>query len=320
MNSPSARLERDIFNTVIERIDAKWPMAKNLVISGTWIRNAEHLVDSALEVFKPHQVFIGVIADYWGNDNWAKEKFKNISRVEYFGNAYGPHRFESSAVLGKDIVNQYTKNDLALDPVNFKLFLCYQAKPHLHRQWLTHKLIEQQVDHLGWLSLQKNQHENFMFDNLREFNIEQVSSNEELNSKFCWNLGSKNIWQQHFLNIVSETFMDPTWHCCISEKVWKPIIGMRPFVITGHPEAYYWVKKYGFETFDEYWPHIDVAGSKDMYQVTDRIVELIKWFKEFSQAELYSMWLDMQPKLIYNQNRFQEFAKEQQTVIDNLYI
>jgi hypothetical protein len=60
-------------------------------------------------------------------------------------------------------------------------------------------------------------------------------------------LGNLDIWQQHFLNVVGETEFMHWDNMFISEKTWKPILGLRPFVINGQTKIYqYFLAVYRF--------------------------------------------------------------------------
>ena len=128
-------------------------------------------------------------------------------------------------------------------------------------------------------------------------------------------LGRPEYWQNHFLNVVGETdFEDHLW-TYITEKTYKPIIGLRPFVINGQQAVYKKLRKQGFKTFNHYWPHIDIEHC-NIDDIHKNICNLIEWL---SSQNLKQMYIDMLPDLRYNKQRFNEFAVEQKHKMENLF-
>ena len=128
-------------------------------------------------------------------------------------------------------------------------------------------------------------------------------------------IGRLEYWQNHFLTVVSETdFEDHLW-TFITEKTWKPIIGLRPFVINGQSLIYRYLNDNGFKTFNKYWSHIDLETC-NIDNIHENICEVIKFL--YTQ-DMEKMYLDMLPDLRYNKLRFNEFAIEQRYKMENLF-
>ena len=128
---------------------------------------------------------------------------------------------------------------------------------------------------------------------------------------FLWygvTLGQLSIWQQHFLNVISETEFNQWHRRFVTEKTWKPIFGMRPFIIHGQTRIYAWLRDQGFRTFNHYWPHVDVEISEDQHGT---VMSVLHWLCDMSRTDLESMYRDMLPDLHYNRERFLEFSQEQ---------
>ena len=123
-----------------------------------------------------------------------------------------------------------------------------------------------------------------------------------------------DIWQHHFLTIVGETEFNPWDNMFITEKTWKPIFGLRPFLINGQTKIYKYLRDNGFKTFTHYFD-VELEDVKE-FQVHDRIIDALK---SLSNKNLIDMYSDMLPDLRHNRDRFFEFAKEQKIKIDNLW-
>ena len=119
-------------------------------------------------------------------------------------------------------------------------------------------------------------------------------------------LGSLDIWNSHLLTIITETqHLPKVGFPFFSEKIWKPMIGMRPFLCLGDQGSIQYLKNNGFYTFNKLF-----GINNDDITIND-IVNAIKKFNGNS-AEIYDSILD---QLEHNKKRFYEFAEEQKKII-----
>jgi len=63
------------------------------------------------------------------------------------------------------------------------------------------------------------------------------------------------------LHIIGATEFSPDANLFVSETQFKPIIGLRPYLINGNPKTYEWLERQGFKTFNKYFPGIDFCTS-----------------------------------------------------------
>jgi hypothetical protein len=130
-----------------------------------------------------------------------------------------------------------------------------------------------------------------------------------------YDLGPLEVWRHTFLYVNAATEFNPINDLFCQQDVFKPLIGMRPFVINGVQKTYRWLRYNGFKTFNQYWEHIDIEDG----DVHDTIIELIEFLGRMDKIEIMNMYNDMLPDLQYNQQRFYEFAKEQKIKMENLF-
>jgi hypothetical protein len=128
-----------------------------------------------------------------------------------------------------------------------------------------------------------------------------------------------DYWQQHFINLVSETEFLPWDNTFLSEKTFKPILGLRPFLLNGQTQIYSWLRSRGFKTFNHYWSDIKIEDVAE-YEVHPAIVQVVKRLSQLSQDELQSMYRDMLPDLKHNRERFFEFGREQTQLMHNIIL
>ena len=113
-------------------------------------------------------------------------------------------------------------------------------------------------------------------------------------------------------HIVTETiYYDPKLH--LTEKIFKPIIAKRPFILVGAPGNLAYLKRYGFKTFDR-WVDESYDQELDHYIRIEKITAEINRLCNLSPAELKQMHREMQEVLEYN---FQFFYNGFRTVIVN---
>lgn len=194
----------------------------------------------------------------------------------------------------------YTVNEVF--PVSFDYnYLCYQRKMNEHRIVLYDALKDVSK---GIITRGDQQY---------DFNQNQLHNQHSLIT-FVTNdilsLGNMDIWNRSFLNIVSETgqsYFNPVF---LSEKTFKPIIGMRPFLSYGHYQIGEKLKSLGFETFDEdfgYSPSIN--DHENAGQLRDILSQL---------DNLDKLYDKLYPKILHNKNHFKTAYRNELDRLDDL--
>jgi hypothetical protein len=103
-------------------------------------------------------------------------------------------------------------------------------------------------------------------------------------------------------HIVTETvFYDHKLH--LTEKIFKPIVSKRPFILVGAPGNLAYLKSYGFKTFDQ-WIDESYDNELDPDKRISLIVEQIEKLCSMSNAQLNDMYADVKSTVEYNFNHF----------------
>ena len=193
-----------------------------------------------------------------------------------------------------------------LSPTDLKyLFLNYNRKPHKHRIQLVQEFERQNLINLGVVTLGDSQYNlNECIDEYNKYGATDVLGHVDIPND-VYSLGRLDIWQQSFINIVSET-VEQVGLLFLSEKIYKPIIGMRPFIINGSVEIYHWLRTAGFDCFEDLFPVKDIVANPN--KATNIIAATIAQYKNVNLANLYNSIL---PRLLHNRNRFFEYSKNQ---------
>lgn len=108
--------------------------------------------------------------------------------------------------------------------------------------------------------------------------------------------------QRSLIHLVNETiFYDQKHH--LTEKIFQPIVCLRPFILVSSAGALAYLKSYGFQTFDR-WIDESYDDIQDNSQRLDAIVDQVDRLANLSLNELKHMHHDMKETLAFNKNHF----------------
>ena len=120
-------------------------------------------------------------------------------------------------------------------------------------------------------------------------------------------LGRTDIWCSHFLNMVTETWWDINRVYFVSEKIYKPIVGLRPFFIWCEDMGVKWLSDRKFELY-----HRDFQDITDLDLTNhENMIPFLKTLSQQPKTYLENKFVDLKEKILYNRNRFDEYVQEQ---------
>jgi hypothetical protein len=170
--------------------------------------------------------------------------------------------------------------DYELAPhTNARKFICLNRKPHQHRVALVERLLE--VKEQGYISLGLPGDRALTIDT--DFDPDQGINDEFGNmgtdegtvsrkiKNDIFSLGDLANWNRSLLCIVTETEFSNTnpENFFMSEKTWKPVLGLRPFFVYGQPRLRDYLKAQGFDIFEDIFDYSIVnerAGDREQQQ------------------------------------------------------
>jgi hypothetical protein len=120
-------------------------------------------------------------------------------------------------------------------------------------------------------------------------------------------LGNIDYWQQHFLNVVTETVYDINSMNFVSEKIYKPILGMRPFLVYDTDSAYCWLTDRGFESYVDDFKDITDLDLKNPENLAPFLVTLSSQQPSYWKKKL----VDLNQKIVYNKQNFYKYVDRQ---------
>ena len=185
-------------------------------------------------------------------------------------------------------------------------YLSYNRKPHEHRLELYNKLVDREIVNLGIVSM----------DNIKRLEqdrsrpIRQAPDEGSKIPNDILSLGSTEVWCSSFLNIVTETWFDINKVYFVSEKIYKPIVGLRPFFVYAEDMGNKWLHDRGFKTFEQ--DFLDIYDTVTQ----DNLVDFLTVLCQQDRAWLQAKFVSLIPKLIYNRERFYKYVEENN--IDNI--
>ena len=122
------------------------------------------------------------------------------------------------------------------------------------------------------------------------------------------------LWKSGLWHIVTETvFYHSKLH--LTEKIFKPIVAQRPFMLAAAPGNLAYLKSYGFKTFDQ-WIDESYDTIADPDQRLQAMVDQTQRLCAMSRSELQQMHREMQPVLEHNFNHLWSGFRHQ--IVDEL--
>jgi len=334
--------EQNIHANIVDQVNLRFADQNNVVFNTTWHGPKTHeeidtviaagrridnlVVISTVDAYLDHLIdpMIAKLANSVGVDN-----------IYRLGNFNGNQYFNFFAIVCKDHHERYSPDELALvDPKH--LFISYNRKPYPHRLALVKALIKHNLKDLGVVTLGKPfpgnvDPEDNLYFSIGEKDEDYVkyghwyplgteSTPHEIPHDL-FSLHNMYYWQHHFLHIVGATENSNNTNTFVHQINFKPLIGMRPFVINGQVKQYKFLRDHGFKTFNHYFPGIDleVPGDRADGKLTEALIQAIQYLATKSKSELMSMYNDMLPDLLYNRNRWFEWADEQKYKVEHIF-
>lgn len=131
---------------------------------------------------------------------------------------------------------------------------------------------------------------------------------------------SKDLFEDTLLSVILETNLhnindnNPDF----SEKTYKTIINKHPFIMWNMPNSLWFLKQYGFYTFEEYFKHTNYDEITNLYQKNIIIADNLEYF-----LKNYHSFIDeINEKVEHNYNLMfkihDDFKKENEDIYDSL--
>jgi hypothetical protein len=279
-----------------------------VVINSTWYGQEQH--DKTLAWLRQNAWDIAVLVCMIDAPIPEPEWFAEFDRpVIAIGSTPGPHHVS----LWAEVAARYIRPDAehAID----RPFMCLNRKPHWHRVRIYQQLSAANLLEQGLVSMGGSDVSGAVRALPETVAANDLAPNGSQDHHGIANditsLGDPSNWRRHFLNVVTETVFDVDAKYFVSEKIFKPMLGQRPFLVYAAGGAEQWLTQQGFEPYIDDFQDItdlDLRGA-------DNMVPFLTVLSRQSKSYWQQKYLDLLPKIKYNLQRFNEFVFEQRIKI-----
>jgi len=173
------------------------------------------------------------------------------------------------------------------------------------------------------LHIEDKTHQKFLikkFYNLKKENPKQIIDYNDLQNVWGFNFETKEPYIDSYIHITAETnFFEIGGY--FSEKTWKPIGHLQPFIFMGPAYGLKEIKKLGFKTFS---PFIDESYDEELdpEKRFNMIIKEIERLSKIPIEEIHEWYKSIyEDILIYNRNLFFDYAdfSKNETIIKNKF-
>jgi hypothetical protein len=299
---PVKKIEREITDKYLAPLIGS--NQRVVLINSTWYGQEQH--QKTMEWMRVNAWDTAVLVCLIDAPIPAPDWFAEFARpVLAVGSTPGSQHVSLWAEVAARYIEPYAEHDID------HAFMCLNRKPHWHRARIYQQMMSADLLEQGMVSMGVSD----ASPALRTLQ-EIVTSNNLAPNGSCHHhgipndiisLGNLDNWRRCFLNIVTETVFEVDEKYFVSEKIFKPMLGHRPFLVYANGGAEQWLSHQKFE------PYLD--DFKDITDLDLRAADNLVPFLSILCAEGSGYWnkkyLDLLPKIQYNLDRFNKFVQEQ---------
>jgi hypothetical protein len=330
----------------------------NYASEGTVDLNWFSIIHEDAKKFKvPLNKIVYCISDYFIDTNYKiGKKMYNIENEKNIKLLYLPWSLHSKSKELLDIYkgqktqfNQYSnecnivkESDIDLDKIRPKKFLMLNRRLRPHRIYsichfdkmniLDQFLISYDISKLQMYDLtpdnmemhiEDREHQKLLikyFNKLLKENPKQTIDYDDLENVWGFNFETKEPYLDSYIHITSETnFFELGGY--FSEKTWKPIGHLQPFIFMGPAHGLKEMKKLGFKTFSPYICE-DYDNELEPEKRFNMIISEIERLSKIPIEEIHEWYKSIyEDVLLYNRNKLFEYSdfKLNEKIIENKF-
>jgi hypothetical protein len=303
---PLKQFEQSIVDDLLQHIAQD--TSRTVVINSVWYSTEYH--QQVLAWLRNNQldriVLVAMIDAAIPRPEWYAEFDCEVISVGYYP---GDHSLDFCAVFVDKFLNATAMDQLTDASKINTAYMCLNRKPHWHRQKLYNKLQSLDLLQHGMVSMGGSG------TAIRSLEVDTDHDNLAPNASRehygipndIVSLGHVENWQRHFVNIVTETFYDINRTGFVSEKIYKPVVGCRPFLVYDPDGGTQWLRDHGFESYVTDFRDITDLDLAMPDNLADFLVVLCEQTPQYWQAK----YLALQEKILYNKNHFTDHVQNQ---------
>lgn len=286
---------------------------KHVVINSVWYTQEFHhtVMDWLRANAWDTLILVAMLDAAIPKPEWYAEFQRPVIGIGYYP---GPNHLDLCAIFVEENMHDGPYGDLGDHTAIDTPFMCLNRKPHWHRRRLYamlegHGLLDRGLVSMGSEDAQ-------MARTLPvDCEADMVAPNGAIHHYGIPNsvrgLGHPSNWRRHFLNVVTETVYDINRNNFVSEKIYKPIVGQRPFLVYDPDGGCSWLTQRGFEPYvDDFRDITDLDLREPSY-----LAPFLKTLCEQPPSYWQAKYLALKPKIIHNKDRFRSYVQEQRNII-----
>jgi hypothetical protein len=332
--------EQKIFWSIHDQINNHFPDQNNVLLNTTWI-GEQTQIDTNKIIAKGEYIdnlFLLSTVDPVMPPTWpVVESLKKlgVGNIYKLGNFDSEHYFNFFAIVCLEHFETYNTNDLILRDIKHP-YISYNRKPYVHRLTFVKELIKRGLIDQGVVTLGKpfpgnTNPEDQLYFTIGEQNQDYVKYGHWYSDSLdatpheiphdLFSLHNMDYWHHHFLHVIGSTSIYNEDNLFLNQINFKPLIGMRPFIINGQTRQYKFLKDQGFRTFEHYFPGLDlnVSGNTTHNKLAVVLCDAVEYICNKSSAELQEIYDHMLPDLLHNRSHWYNWAQEQKLRMENLF-
>jgi hypothetical protein len=300
---PAKKFEKSLLDPLLRELSID--DSQTVIINSTWYSQEYHqqVLAKLRQTSFTHLVIVAMLDPAIPYSTWFAEFDCEIFCVGYYA---GDYNIDYWALF----THQYNHDQPGMNSDQIDTaYMCLNRKPHWHRQRLYQQLLSQGIVDAGLVSFgterslpQDRSHDNFA----PEAGKDKFGAPNDIAS-----LGHAENWNRCFLNVVTETAWNINQTGFVSEKIYKPIVGCRPFLVYDADGATSWLTTRGFEPY--------VNDFKDIADLDLINPESLASFLRTLCDQPHSYWqkkfVDLQDKILYNKSQFEKYINTQKYTI-----
>ena len=304
---PLKKFEQRIVDSLLQHIATD--SSRTVVINSVWYTNEYHQTVMAWLRNNPVDriVLVAMLDQAIPQPSLYNEFDCEILTVGYYP---GKHAVDFCAIF----VDHYlTAPDLTvlLDTGQIDTaYMCLNRKPHWHRRRLYNNLVSRDLVKHGIVSMggDNGQPLQLLAVDTEPDNLAPNPGREHYGPpNDIVSFGHIKNWHRHFVNIVTETMYNINQNGFVSEKIYKPIVGCRPFLVYDYDGGTRWLQDRGFEPYVKDFTDITDLNLTDPDKIVDFLEVLCGQNPEYWKAK----YLALQEKILYNKHHFTDYVNGQ---------
>lgn len=307
-NFPAKQFEQKLVNQYLYN-----NTMRTVLINNTWYTSDYHqqVMNQLRSIEFDQIVLVSMLDASIASPDWYQEFNRPVRALGYYP---GKHAVDFWALVVDqyfELPNENLMNHKSIDTA----FMCLNRKPHWHRKHLYTQLLEMNLVDRGIVSMGRD---NGSAQRVLDIDAgqSQLAPNSGIEQHGIANdimsLGHPDNWARHFINIVTETQFDIKKTYFVSEKIYKPIIGCRPFLVYASDGAVDWLTERKFQTYVNDFSDITDLDLSRSHNVAPFLKILCAQTPAYWQAK----YLALKDKIMYNKTHFAEYVQQQKLIVE----